>query len=183
MSGSTTPTNAIAPHGALELPLVTIDSYNLELRDQEGFIGDRASKRAFTAILDDLRERMRQIDHDPLGDVDTADLGKKTIDAILTKGDPEAAGVIHGCIEEFAQEMAGVLRRFTRVDGWKDTPRVVVGRRVSRQPRRRVGHWAHDGVAQSGGISSRPRSDPPPSRRGGFAWRAPTRPKVGVVRS
>ena len=30
-------------HGAQQLPSVIVGSYNVELRDQEGFIGDRAS--------------------------------------------------------------------------------------------------------------------------------------------
>jgi hypothetical protein len=44
-------------HGAEVLSLVTVDAYNAELRTPEGFVGDRASKRAFQAILDDWRER------------------------------------------------------------------------------------------------------------------------------
>ena len=35
-------------HGARRLAAVTVETYNAELRDSEGFIGDRASKRAFT---------------------------------------------------------------------------------------------------------------------------------------
>ena len=35
---------AVAAHGALHLPSVDVDSYNVELKDDEGFIGDRASK-------------------------------------------------------------------------------------------------------------------------------------------
>jgi hypothetical protein len=34
-------------HGASILPSVTIDSYNIEVRDEDGFIGDKASKGAF----------------------------------------------------------------------------------------------------------------------------------------
>ena len=33
------------------LPAVSVDTYNEELRDDEGFVGDRASRRAFRAIL------------------------------------------------------------------------------------------------------------------------------------
>ena len=43
-ASSTTVSNI--PHAVIELPSVTIDSYNVELRDGEGFIGDRASNRA-----------------------------------------------------------------------------------------------------------------------------------------
>jgi hypothetical protein len=35
------------PHGVSRLPSVVVGSYNVELRDGDGFIGDRASKGAF----------------------------------------------------------------------------------------------------------------------------------------
>ena len=49
----------LVAHGAEQLSLVTVDSYNAELRSSEGFVGDRASKRAFVSMLDDWRERVR----------------------------------------------------------------------------------------------------------------------------
>ena len=117
----------LAIHGAGQLPSVTVDAYNAELRDPDGFIGDRASKRAFQAIIDDWRERLRQVGEDPLGDDPTASLSKKKLDRILTDGDPEAAGVIHGAIEEFAQELARVIRRYLRLKSWRGTERIVIG--------------------------------------------------------
>ncbi len=39
-------------HGASNLPSVTVDDYNLELRDGDGFLGDRANKFAFQEKLD-----------------------------------------------------------------------------------------------------------------------------------
>jgi hypothetical protein len=45
-------------HGGTELTQVTVDTYNAELRTPDGFVGDRASKRAFQSILDEWRERM-----------------------------------------------------------------------------------------------------------------------------
>ena len=122
-----TPSSSLMVHGASDLPSVTVDSYNLELRDKEGFIGDRASKRAFGDILEDWRERLRAVGDDPLGEQATSDIGKKKLDEFLANGAPEAAGLIHGAVEEFAQEMAGVLRRFVRAKGWQDTERIVVG--------------------------------------------------------
>jgi hypothetical protein len=40
---------------------------------------------------------------------------------------PEAAGIIHGAIEEFAQEFALVIRRFLKLKEWKDTQILSIG--------------------------------------------------------
>lgn len=113
--------------GGRQLPCVTIDSYNLEVRDARGFIGDRASNRAFIDILEHIREAMREIGSDPLGDVPSAEMKKKEIDRFLRKGSLEAAGVVQGAIEEFAQDLAVVIRRFLQEEGWQGTERIVAG--------------------------------------------------------
>lgn len=114
-------------HGALDLPKVRVDDYNVELRNADGFVGDRASKRAFGEILEDWRLRLRRLDADPFGDTPTAAIGKKKLDRILAEGDPETAGLVHGVVEEFAQELATVIRRFLRLKEWRDAERFVVG--------------------------------------------------------
>jgi len=114
-------------HGAEQLSLVTVDAYNAELRSAEGFVGDRASKRAFVAILDDWRERVRHAGEDPFGDTPTIEITKKQLDKVMAEGDAEAAGIIQGAIEEFSQEFAQVIRRFLKVKQWKDTQRIAVG--------------------------------------------------------
>ena len=114
-------------HGGEDIGRLRVDTYNAELRTADGFVGDRASKRAFQSILDDWRERMRQMGEDPLGEKSSDELGKKELDRLLVEGDPEAAGVIHTAIEEFAQEFAAVIRRFLRLKEWKQTERIVVG--------------------------------------------------------
>lgn len=122
---------ATAPHAATQLPAVVIDSYNVELSDQDGgFLGDRASKRAFQAILEDWRDRVRETaedNEDPIGSEPSQTISKKKLDRLLMKGDPEAAGIVLGAIEDFAQELASVTRRFLRSKGWKGTERIVVG--------------------------------------------------------
>jgi hypothetical protein len=50
-----------------------------------------------------------------------------SLDVLLTSGDPEAAAVVHGAIESFAQEFALVIQRFLKVKGWKDVERLVIG--------------------------------------------------------
>jgi hypothetical protein len=51
MAEDTLATAGIGKHGAARLPSVDIDSYNIELKDDDGFLGDRASKGAFQEIL------------------------------------------------------------------------------------------------------------------------------------
>ena len=115
-------------HGATQLPSVVVGSYNVELRDQDGFIGDRASFRAFRAMLEEWREKLRQVGaDDPLGAEASSDISKKKLDKLLLEGDPEAAGVVQATIEEFADELASVVRRFVRLKGWKDAERIAVG--------------------------------------------------------
>jgi predicted NBD/HSP70 family sugar kinase len=114
-------------HGGRVLPAVNVDTYNEELRDGEGFVGDRASGRAFRAILDDWRERLRAQGDDPFGDTPTSEISKAKLDKLLAAGDPLTAGLVHTAVEEFAQELATVVRRFLRLEGWLGTERIVVG--------------------------------------------------------
>jgi len=39
---------------------VDVDSFNIELKDDDGFLGDRASKGAFREILDTLRKPLKK---------------------------------------------------------------------------------------------------------------------------
>jgi len=118
---------AISPHGATRLPAVDVESYNVELKDDEGFVGDRASKGAFRAIIERWRRPLRELGHDPFGEQPSDSIEKKRLDALLATGDPEAAGIVQGAIEEFAQELALVTRRFLKLKGWKDAERIVIG--------------------------------------------------------
>jgi hypothetical protein len=118
---------AVAAHGAKRLPSVDLDSYNVELRDDEGFIGDRASKGAFRDIVENWRVAMRKVGSDPLGEEPSDELPKKKLDDLLARGDTEAAGIVQGAIEEFAQEFALIARRFLKLREWKDTQRIAVG--------------------------------------------------------
>lgn len=118
---------AIAAHGAARLPSVEVDDYNAEIKDDEGFLGDRASKGAFRDIIENWRKPLRATGEDPFGDEDSREISKKKLDDLLVEGDPEAAGVVHGAIEDFAQELALVTRRFLKLKAWKNTERIVIG--------------------------------------------------------
>jgi predicted NBD/HSP70 family sugar kinase len=127
MPDSNLPATTIMAHAAARLPAVNVDSYNEELRDEGGFVGDRANKRAFRAIIENWRKPLRKAGHDPFGDDASELISKKKLDELLASGGPEAKGVLHSAIEDFAQELALVIRRFLRLKAWKDTERIVIG--------------------------------------------------------
>jgi predicted NBD/HSP70 family sugar kinase len=118
---------AVAPHGSHRLPAVDVDSYNVELKDNEGFIGDRATRGAFRNMIDRIRKTLRKSGDDPLGEEDSDELSKTELDSLLLEGDPEAAGIVHAAIEDFSQEFALIIQRFLKLKEWKDTERIVIG--------------------------------------------------------
>ena len=127
MADETITTTGIAAHGASRLPSVEVDSFNIELKGEEGFLGDRASKGAFRDILDQWRKPLRKSGEDPFGKEPSENISKKVLDAILVGDDTEAAAVVHSTIEDFAQELAYVTRRFLKTKAWEKTERIVVG--------------------------------------------------------
>jgi len=120
-------TTGIARHGATRLPSVDVDSFNIELKDDDGFLGDRASKGAFREILDTLRKPLKKNGDDPLGSKSAEAIGKTALDEALVGDDIHASALVHGAIEAFAQELAYVTRRFLKTKAWADTERIVVG--------------------------------------------------------
>jgi hypothetical protein len=127
MAEDTLTTVGIGRHGAARLPSVDVDSFNIELKDDDGFLGDRASKGAFRKILDDLRKPLKKNGDDPLGGKSADKLSKSELDAALTGEDIGAAALVHGAIEEFASELAYVTSKFLKTKAWADTERIVVG--------------------------------------------------------
>jgi predicted NBD/HSP70 family sugar kinase len=118
---------AVIGHGSSLLPSVEVNSYNCELKDSEGFVGDRASKGAFREYLENWRKPLRKLGKDPFGDEDAETITKKSLDQIFAEGDAKAAGLIHSAIEDFSQELALVIRRFLKLKHWKDVERIVIG--------------------------------------------------------
>jgi predicted NBD/HSP70 family sugar kinase len=114
-------------HGASELPSVLVDDYNNELRDKDGFVGDRARKAAFQEKLDAWRKRIRKGGTDPLGDTATEDFSKKQLDRFVQGEDKEAAALVMSAIDDFAAELVGVLERYLKQKAWAKTERVAIG--------------------------------------------------------
>jgi predicted NBD/HSP70 family sugar kinase len=114
-------------HGALVLPRVEVKSYNVEIEDTTGFVGDKASKSAFWELLDKWRKPLKELGEDPLGDTPSEKISKKKLAELLIEGEPKAAGVVQSAVEEFAHELTTVIRRFLRLKEWRDTEYLVVG--------------------------------------------------------
>jgi hypothetical protein len=118
---------AICSSGASRLALVDVDTHSSELEEDGAFLGDRASRRAFRLLLEDWRDRIREIvEHDPLA-ITGGRLSKKRLDRVFATGSSLAAGVLHTAIEEFANELADVTHRFLEAEEWLGTERIVVG--------------------------------------------------------
>jgi hypothetical protein len=118
----------IGPHGSRVLPSVEVDSYNLELKDDEGFLGDRASRRAFHHILENWRKPLCKLGTDPFGETPSEDLSRSKLDAIVKEGkDLQAIAVIQSAMDEYAQELALVVRRFLKAKAWDGTQCIVIG--------------------------------------------------------
>src|SRR4030081_2348242 len=80
-------TSGIGRHGATPLPTVDVDSLKTELKDDDGFLGDRASKGAFRKILDTLRKPLKKNGGDPLGSKSAEAIGKTALDEALVGDD------------------------------------------------------------------------------------------------
>ena len=52
---------------------------------------------------------------------------RKQLDKLLAEGDAEAGGIIHSAIEEFAQTLTAVIKRFLKTAAWRDTEAIVIG--------------------------------------------------------
>jgi hypothetical protein len=118
---------ALAAHGGCRLHAVSVESYNVELKDEDGFVGDRASKGAFREFIEEWRKPLRAIGQDPFGDEASDAVPKKLLDELLVGGDREAAGIVHGAIESFAQELAKVMHCFVKLKEWRQAERLVIG--------------------------------------------------------
>ncbi|MBS7545649.1 ROK family protein [Ancylobacter oerskovii] len=116
----------VTVHGAATLTAVTVDSFNAQLREGDGFVGDRARRAAFFDILARWREvadRKLAL----LGDVPVEEISKARIDEALAEGKPHEQALVLSAIEDYAGEMLAVIRRLLRTEAWRDTSRIAIG--------------------------------------------------------
>jgi len=117
-------------HGGMLLPSLTVESYSLEVRESDGesFVGDRASRTAFCALLDHWRKKFTAMhgEDDPLGTDPSGELGKKRIDAFLASGG-DAAATVEVTVEDYAHQLAHVAQTFLKQKTWQGVERIVIG--------------------------------------------------------
>jgi hypothetical protein len=116
-----------ALHGAELLDAVRVTSYNLELRAGGSFVGDRGSKSAFIERLERGRIAARKRGRDPLGELDSNELSKRDIVAMIEHGPRDAAQLLEGAIDEEADALADIVGQFRRHTVWRDIRRIFVG--------------------------------------------------------
>ena len=114
-------------HGAAVLPSVKVDSYNLEIEDEDGFLGDKANRDAFWEILDKWRKPLQELGQDPLGDKPSEEIGKKKLAALLTEGEPKRPASCKVRSRSSRSSSPLVIRRFLRLKDWRDTECLVIG--------------------------------------------------------
>ena len=78
-------------------------------------------------LLDKWRKPLKDLGHDPLGEKPSEEIGKKKLASLLIDGDPEAAGVVQSAVEEFAEQLTTVIRRFLKLKDWRYAECLVIG--------------------------------------------------------
>jgi len=95
-----------------------VDSYNEELREAEGFVGDRASGKAFRRSSTVPSPARGERPRGSLGEQATREISKSKLDKIMLGKDLLASGLIHTAVEEFGTELAAVIRQFLCLPTW-----------------------------------------------------------------
>lgn len=113
-------------HGGRNIAGLRVDSYNLAIRENGGFVGDRARSRAFQDALDEMREEWRRrLGTDPLGTIDSGD--RAALDDVLDRVGSPAANLLSSAIESYVCRLTDVVDRFLACPEWQDTELIVVG--------------------------------------------------------
>ncbi|MFT0859551.1 ROK family protein [Ancylobacter sp. G4_0304] len=117
----------VVVHGAERLTAVTVDACNSQLRDEDGFIGDRARRAAFFEALERGRALWPADALPMLGDTALDAISKKQVDELLENGSPAEQALVLSAVEDYAGELATVIRRLLRTKDWRDTRRIAIG--------------------------------------------------------
>ncbi len=153
-------------HGAAVLPSVTVDSYSLALTDDDGFIGDKASKGAFWDILEKWRKPLKGARRGP----PRRQVGRRDRqDQACRHPEGGRAGSSRRRPERHRGVLPAACRRHPEVSARQGVARHRVSRhrrRLQRQQDRGAGRGPGRRAAQGQGDRHRSRADPLGSRRG-----------------
>jgi predicted NBD/HSP70 family sugar kinase len=114
-------------HGALDLPTVRIDSYNLDIKYQNERLAAATNKGALKMALERWRKAASRSGSDPFGKRASTEITKKELDEALASEDDEARCIVLGAIEDFARSLAQLAERILLVPTWQRTECLVVG--------------------------------------------------------
>ena len=120
-------TDVLAGHGMAALPKVTVDSYNLDVRDGREILNHKLRKARFFELLDEQRERLILCRDDPMGSEKSSHIGRSGIDDMLRSGSRATKRLLTETIDIFAGDMADVLGQFLATKQWKGVERIAVG--------------------------------------------------------
>ena len=168
MSADTKPVDR-APPWIVRTAAVVVDDYNIELKDGEGFIGDRVSKSAFREMLEAWPGAPARRSAPIRWAKGRAAISrKKRLDQILLgERSPRLRRGVQRRSRTSRRSSPGVARLFLRQEGWRDTQAIVVGGGFSDS---RAGRLA---IARAGCDPARRRASTSPSNRSATI---PTRP-------
>lgn len=127
MAEDTLTTAGIGNHGAARRRRWTSTATTSNSRTKTGFWGTAPARVRFTTFWRICASRSARTARTPLGDKASEDISKKELDQILVGDDIQAAAVLHGAIEDFAQELAFVTQRFLKTKAWDKTEAIIVG--------------------------------------------------------
>ena len=156
---------SIAEHGASRLPSVELDSYNIELKDDEGFIGDRASKRAFRDSRQLAQARAQGRRRPVRRRAERGDLQEDARRRCSPRATPRPPASCRARSRNSPRSWrwSSAASQDQGLEGHRaDRGR----RRLPRQPGRRAGDRPHRGDPQGRQGADRARADPQRSRRG-----------------
>ncbi|MET4788436.1 hypothetical protein ABIF64_000614 [Bradyrhizobium japonicum] len=127
MAEEVSTTTGIAAHGACGCPRWRSTASISSLRTTKDLSGTGPARSPSGTSRKNWRKPLRKTGEDPFGKEPSESIGKKVLDAILIGDDTEASAVAHSAIEDFAQELAYVTRRFLKSKPWDKTERIIVG--------------------------------------------------------
>ena len=113
-------------HGGRELARVIVDSYGEDVLTKDGYFGELVSNGAFKKLVANLRNELSEGAGDPI-ESEPPELTRRRIDKLLKEGDAASAGVILSVVEQFAQNIALVVKSLFKLKNWRDVERIVVG--------------------------------------------------------